>query len=617
MSARKAAPRAAATHDRAPVRYRVDLADPRGHYIDVSCEIDRPSAAGQRLALPAWIPGSYMIREFARNIVAIDVSSGGRAVDLVKLDKHSWQAAPCNGRLTVRYRVYAWDPSVRAAHFDEGHAFFNGTSVFLRALEFEGEAHDVALAAPQGAAYRDWRVATSLPARDVDARGFGHYRAADYDALIDHPVEMGRFRLERFDAAGVPHEIAYTGVVPHFDAARVNRDLATLCAAQIRFFGGGGRKVSAGAPFDRYVFLTNVAGEGYGGLEHRASTALLCSRDALPAEGATERSAAYRTFLGLASHEYFHSWNVKRIKPAAFAPYDLDRENHTALLWIFEGFTSYYDDLFLVRTGLIDETQYLEALVTTVDQVLSGHGRTLQSVAESSFDAWTKYYRSDENTPNAVVSYYRKGSLIALCLDLLIRRESRDRRSLDDAMLLLWTRYGKDFYPEGRRGLGEDEFPDIVFEATGVDVREPVSAWAYGTTELPLADLLSDMGLRLRRLRRPGQPSLGARLATTNGELRVAQVEDGGAAHRAGLSAGDVLIAFDGLRVAPGKLDALLSRYRPGDGISIAAFRGDVLHARMLTLDPPPFKSLLEAEVKPRKAALERRAAWLHVRPRR
>ena len=413
----------------AGVRYRIAPIDPKAHLFEVVCDIAAPDAGGQRFSLPAWIPGSYMIREFARNIVSLVGECRDGPVVLTKRDKHTWDAAPCDGPLRLRYRVYAWDWSVRAAHLDETHGFFNGTSVFVQVAGREDDAHDVEIAAPAGRGYRDWRVATTLPEAGATRHGFGAYRAANYDALIDHPVEMGAFRLERFDAAGVPHEIAYSGVVPNLDAARIDADLAVLCAAQIRFFAEPGKAKRGGAPFDRYLFLTAVAGEGYGGLEHRSSTALLCSRDALPAVGdPPERSSAYLTFLGLVSHEYFHSWNVKRMKPAAFAPYDLARENYTSLLWIFEGFTSYYDDLFLVRTGLATEEQYLGMLAKTIDDVAAGAGRTTQSVAESSFDAWIKYYRQDENTPNAVVSYYKKGSLVALCLDLLIRRESRGRR---------------------------------------------------------------------------------------------------------------------------------------------------------------------------------------------
>ncbi len=593
---------------KAAVRYRIEPVDPEGHYLEIVCEVREPDPAGQRLSLPSWIPGSYLIREFARNIVAIEARTGDRKLALTKRDKHTWQADPCVGVLAVRYRVYAWDASVRAAHLDESHAFFNGTSVFLRVAGREDEPHEVEIVAPRRKTIRNWRVATSLPEWQARRHGFGSYRAESYDALIDHPVEIGSFRLERFTAAGVAHEIAFTGVVPNLDAARIMADLATLCAAQIRFFASK----KEGAPFDRYVLLISVAGEGHGGLEHRASTALLCARDALPVIGQAERTPAYRGFLGLVSHEYFHSWNVKRIKPAVFAPYDLERENYTSLLWIFEGFTSYYDDLFLVRTGLASEKEYFETIAKTIDDVMTGSGRKIQSVAESSFDAWIKYYRQDENSPNAIVSYYKKGSLIALCLDLFIRKQSRGKASLDDVMRLMWRRYGREFYSSSdAAGLGEGEFPSLVEEATGVDVREQVARWAYGTGDLPLVEELAASGLSLRFEPRMQGPSLGSRIATSGNECRITHVDEGGAAHRAGLAAGDVLVALDAVRAIAGRIDAMLSRYRAGDSIEVAFFRGDVLHKRSLMLDAAPMRAVIEHTRNSPKTAVAMRKAWL------
>lgn len=603
----------------APVRFRIAPVDLAGHLFEVVCDVAEPDAEGQRFSLPAWIPGSYMIREFARNIVSMTAASRGRAIELTKEDKHTWRTAPCRGPLRLVYRVYAWDASVRAAHLDETHGFFNGTSVFVRLEGFADRPHEVHIVAPTGRVFRDWRVATTLPEHGAARYGFGRYRAPDYDALIDHPVEMGRFRLETFDAGGVPHEIAYTGPVPNLDAARVNEDLAVLCAAQIRFFEPDAAErspsPSTAAPFDRYLFLTAVAGEGYGGLEHRASTALLCARDSLPvaavdAQPSGERTSGYLTFLGLASHEYFHSWNVKRMKPAVFAPYHLARENYTSLLWIFEGFTSYYDDLFLLRTQLATRTQYCAMLARTIDDVLAGPGRHLQSVADSSFDAWVKYYRQDENTPNAVVSYYKKGSLVALCLDLLVRQRSRGRRSLDDAMRLMWRRHGRGFYGAGGAGIAEDAFPSLVLEATGVDVGDEIQRWAHGTDDLPIEPLLAPFGATLRFEPLGSGPSIGARIAA--GDPRLSTVATGGPAHRAGLSAGDVLVAIDDLRVVPGRLEAQLARYRPGDVVSVVSFRGDQLQTRRLTLAAGPQRAVIELLPKATKETQRLRDSWLH-----
>ena len=567
----------------AAIHYSIFPSDPAAHLFTVRLTVDAPDPQGQRLALPAWIPGSYMIREFARHIVEIEARSNGRRVALTKIDKHTWRARPCRGALEVVYTVYAWDLSVRAAHLDASHGFFNGTSVFLRVVGQDAHPCEVEIAPPAGDAFAHWRVATTLPRAGAPANGFGTYRAADYDELVDHPVEMGDFTLVEFEACGIPHSVAITGR-HDTDCKRLAKDLAAVCEAQIRLF----EPETAQAPFERYLFLTTVVGEGYGGLEHRASTALLCARNDLPWPGMQGSPDGYRSFLGLASHEYFHSWHVKRIKPDVFARYDLERENYTRLLWVFEGFTSYYDDLMLLRSGVIGIEHYLKALGATIANVLRAPGRRRQSVAESSFDAWIKYYRQDENSPNAIASYYAKGALVALCLDLTIRSRSGGRRSLDDVMRLLWQRYGRDFANEGR-GLEEDGLPLIVQEATGLDLAKEIRAWAGGTDELPLAPLLAQTGVTLTLKPAEGDAAwLGARLQTRGADLVLAAVFNEGPAHHAGLSAGDTVIAADGLRVDERSLKAMLSRRRAGDRLRLHVFRRDELIEREIRLGQAP-----------------------------
>ena len=581
------------------IHYSIFPASPEAHLFEVSCTVDSPDPAGQRFALPAWIPGSYMIREFARHIVRIEATSRGRRVALEKLDKHTWRAAPCAGPLTVTCEIYAWDLSVRAAHLDQSHGFFNGPSVFLRVLGQEDRPCTVDIRPPRGARYRRWRVATALARAGAREHGFGVYRAADYDDLIDHPVEMGTFTLAAFRACGVPHEIAITGV-HDADLARLTRDLKRVCEWHIRFFGEP-------APMDRYVFLLTVVGDGYGGLEHRASTALLASRADLPYRGMKATTEGYRRFLGLVSHEYFHTWNVKRIKPAAFAPYDLDRENYTRLLWAFEGFTSYYDDLALVRCGLIDAAQYRELVAKNIATVLAGSGRRKQSLAESSFDAWIKYYRQDENAPNAVASYYVKGALVGLALDLTIRTRTQGRRSLDDVMRALWRRYGKR-----GRGVGERDVERVADAVTGLRLGAFFRDAVYGTQDLPLARLLAQAGLDLKPKTGPDAVSLGVRTATAPDGVKLVNVHDGGAAQAAGLSAGDVMIAVDGLRVTHDSLKSLLARHRTGDVVQVHAFRRDELIARQVRLARagPPQYELVE-QARPKTDARRLRRRWL------
>lgn len=568
------------------VHYRIGSRRPEAHIFELVLTIAKPAVDGQQLALPNWIPGSYMIRDFSRHILGLRATdAAGQAVVVEKTGKSDWRCAPVAGPLTVCYEVYAWDLSVRGAHLDQTHGFFNGTSVFLTVLGQEDQPHEVLLERPAGST-SNWRVATSLPAAAATvALGFGLYRAENYDALIDHPVEMGEFSHAVFTACGVPHEVVITGK-HRTDLSRLTRDLEKICTAQIKMFGEP-------APFDRYVFLVTAVGNGYGGLEHRASTALLCSRDDLPLASEPEANPGerYKTFLGLCSHEYFHSWNVKRIKPAVFIPYDLRSETFTPLLWAFEGITSYYDDLMLVRAGLISTQSYLELLAQQITRHLRTPGRLQQSVSDSSLDAWSKYYRQDENSPNAIVSYYVKGALIALCLDLLLREKTDDRVCLDHLMRRLWQGFGQT-----GRGVGDKDIQRLAAElcADGQGGDELADFWQqalYGTGELPLEELLSRRGLdwSLRAAEsgadtggKPGtdkQPRtiLGIKIQNGEGGAVLQHVYSDGPAMRAGLSAGDTVIAVDDLRVSAGSLEKLIASYTPGTPLSVHAFRRDEL----------------------------------------
>jgi len=596
----------------APIRYTVVPERPEAHLYRVACTVAEPDPSGQELALPAWIPGSYLIRDFARHVVSIRAESRGRPVALEKTDKHTWRAEAAAGPLTVTCEVYAKDLSVRGAYLDPRQGFFNGAGLFLRAKGLEDATCELEIRRPQGARYRDWIVATAMDRAGAKPRGFGTYRAANYDELIDHPVAMGALSLAGFRACGVLHEIAIAGR-HRADMARLARDLKRLCEQHIRFFGEP-------APMKRYVFLVTALGEGYGGLEHRASTALLCSRDDLPVAGETQPGERYRTFLGLASHEYFHTWNVKRIKPAAFTPYDLDREGYTSLLWAFEGMTSYYDDLALVRCGLIGRKDYLELLGRSITSYLRAPGRAKQTLAEASFDAWIKYYRPDENSPNATVSYYGKGSLVALCLDLLIRQKTRGKKSLDDLMRVLWTRHGLT-----GTGVEEDGVERLAEEVTGLKLQGIFDAWLRSMRELPLESLLAAHGVEMA-LRpaesssdRGGKPAaskasgglamLGAHVRGDGDASVLTHALDGGAARAAGLAAGDAIVAVDGLRPGRGGLDAVLARRRAGDTVRLHAFRRDELLEFDVRLKAAPADTCVLSELSGAKArSLER---WL------
>ncbi len=575
------------------ITYRIELHDLHAHQFRVTLTVPAPPAA-QRLSLPVWIPGSYMVREFARHLSRLDARQGDKPVMLTQLDKTTWQAA-CKGRalLTVSYLVYAFDTSVRAAFLDASRGFFNGSSLCLRVEGRQAEPHAITL----GELPRGWMVATSMPAHAAEG-----FLAADYDELIDHPFELGAFWRGDFEAHGVAHQFVVSGAWPGFDGERLIADAKKICEAQIAFWHGSKKKPKP--PFDRYVFMLNAVDDGYGGLEHRASTALIAKRRDLPQHGVAALTEGHSTLLGLVSHEYFHAWNVKRLKPIELARIDYTRENHTPLLWFFEGFTSYYDDLLLLRAGLIDAPRYLRLVAKTINTVATTPGREVQSVAEASFDAWTKYYRSDENTPNATVSYYAKGSLVALALDLTLRKEGQG--TLDDVMRRLWQK--------SRGGpIDEGDIAAALKKIGARSYRQEIAQWVNGTAELPLSALLDAAGVALTSEKAGYAAALGLRLAETATAVQVKQVLAGSVAMRAGVSAGDELLAVDGWRIR--RLDEAQQWLEPGRDFELLLVRDQRL--QRVTLQPGSAATAAQAVLglssQPAARALALRKAWIGV----
>ena len=509
-------------HPATPLHYRIEPAELHAHLFHVTLTIAQP-AAQQRVALPVWIPGSYLVREFAKNLQNLRATQGRRSVPLQQLDKATWQVDAAPGKpLVLSYAVYALDNSVRTAWLDASRGFFNGTSLCLQVAGQETLPHALELMSTRATA--TWHVATGLPAVATNTRGFGSYMADDYDALVDHPFELGHFWSGEFKACGVPHRFVVAGAAPSFDGARLLADTQKICEAEIRFWHPRGKP-----PHTNYVFMLNAVDDGYGGLEHRNSTALICTRRDLPRVGDKRSSEGYTTLLGLISHEYFHTWNVKRLKPAAFAQFDYSRENYTHQLWFFEGFTSYYDDLLLRRAGLLDDAAYLRLLNKTINQVGQTPGRLVQSVAESSFDAWVKYYRQDENTPNATVSYYTKGALVALCLDLTLRAEGTT--DLDEVMRSLFKRC--------KGGpMSEADLLDVLQLLAGRSLAPELAQWVHSTDTLPLQPLLERHGVAIHADPSHMAQRLGLRVAEA-GNIVVKTVLRGGAAEKAGFCAGD------------------------------------------------------------------------------
>ena len=588
------------------ITYRIDIADAHAHLFRVTLSVAKP-AAEQRLSLPVWIPGSYLVREFARHLSGIGAKQGTRALPLQQLDKATW-LAHCSGRgaLTVSYLVYAFDTSVRAAFLDAQRGFFNGTGLCLRVEGSEALPHRVELRGlPAG-----WQVATAMRAVKVDAAGRGVYEAGGYDELVDHPVEMGRFWRGHFKACGVAHEFVVAGALPDFDGERLLKDAQRICEAQIRFWHGtptrrGGSSSSTKPPFDRYVFLLNLIEDGHGGLEHRASTALIGARRDLPQTGKAETSDGYANLLGLISHEYFHTWNVKRLRPAEFAHLDYTRENYTELLWFFEGFTSYYDDLFLVRSGLIDTARYLKLVSRTISGVLALPGRKVQSVAQSSFDTWVKYYRSDENTPNATISYYTKGSLVALALDLTLRREGPG--SLDAVMRELWA-------VSAGGPISEVQIRAALAKVGGRAFDTELDAWVHGTDDLPLQHALAAFGIDWALDAATLAQRLGLRVSESAlTGVKVSHVLRGGAAERAGLSVGDEVLALQGWRLR--RLDDALRLLLPDTPAMLLVARDQRVLNLSLTLPaaaPPAGAGVtLKQAARPAAPAAALQKAWL------
>ena len=577
--------------EKQPIHYSLTPSDPHGHLFELELTISHPCAKGQVVSLPNWIPGSYMIRDFAKHIIGLKATSAsGAQLTLESLNKSSWRIEPTSEAVHLNYQVYAWDLSVRGAHFDQTHAFFNGTSCFLMVEGQREKTVTLDINATDFCHQQAWSLATTLQAVNVDTSGFGRYIAGDYDELIDHPVEMGTFTETRFVAEGVEHRVVLTGR-HQCDLERLTEDLHKICSAQLRF-------LAKPAPFPHYLFMVMVVGEGYGGLEHRHSTALICSRDSLPYLGMEQATDEYLRFLELCSHEYFHAWNVKRIMPAQFQTPDLSQPVYTDQLWWFEGATSVYDLLFLYLADIIDRDTYLNQLAKQMTTVYRMPGRFKQSVAESSFHTWTKFYQQDENAPNAIISYYTKGSLIVLGLDFVIRQATQGEKNLDNLLFRLWHEYGQP-----QRGLKDGDIERIAAEVAGTDLSDFFNHTLRGTEDLPFEQWFADYGIdfTLRAAiastdlggktdKTQAYFSLGASLLNTEHQtVKLNQVWHQRPAHQAGLTAGDEIVAINGLKVTQvAQLEKRLARHKAGDKLRCHFFRRDELMETSVQLDQPP-----------------------------
>ena len=541
------------------IKYKITPKNLHAHVFEVELILQNPNPLGQVFSLPSWIPGSYLVRDFAKNIVSIQAHGAGQLIPIKKLDKNHWITSPCSDEITLSYEVYAFDLSVRSAYLTNERAFFNGTSVFLLPLGFEAEKCELCIVPAQSSqTLGEWSCATGL--KKVAELNF---EAPNYQDLVDHPVEMADFTLFDFQVAGVEHQMAITGV-HNTDIARLKQDLKTICNHHVGFFNND-------TPFDDYLFLTLVKTKGYGGLEHKNSTSLICSRKELPTPKLVDINKDYTRFLALCSHEYFHAWWVKTIKPASFFELDLSRENYTEQLWIFEGFTSYYDELSLLRTKLLTPEQYLDLFAQTITRVQKSKGRLTQSLAQSSYDAWTKFYQQDENAPNAIVSYYTKGALLAFVLDMQIRQQTGNTKSLNDVLRNAWENYQAC-------GLENNTIQTIVAQITDTDFSEFFEDYLYGVKELPLQASFDYVGIECQFVKHLDDLSDFGLTIKTEGEFsQIIQVFADSSAQHAGLYVGDKIVSVNYQQLKDKALIAEINKQKFGEVIKIGVLRDELL----------------------------------------
>lgn len=569
------------------IRYRVSMPQPANHLLHVCMEADDPPAPTE-ICLPVWTPGSYMVREFARHVQDFrPTGSQGRPFPWRKTSKDCWliESLPHEG-LRIDFDVYANDLTVRTSHLDGTHAFFNPANLLPYVPGRAAQPLSLTVCAPE-----TWVVSTGLaPVRSAERT----FVATDYDELVDSPVHAGPGPLLSFEVDGIPHTIATWGH-SNLDPDRLTADLRLIVQTQGALF--------CGLPYDRYLFILLATHGPRGGLEHRNSCALMIPRfDLRPGK-------PYERALKLLSHEFFHTWNGKRIRSEVLGPFDYSRENYTRLLWAMEGITEYYCTLLLRRAQLITPERYLELVAEQMSELAGISGRHLQSLEEASFDAWIKYYRPDEHSVNSSVSYYLKGALASLVLDLELRRRTGGQRSLDDLMRLFWERYGL-----ANRGIPEDAYEPLVEELAGGDWTGFFDAAIRGRGDLQYGPPFATVGIEVDWRADSNAPEawLGVKTHMEAGRTKVASVASDGPAWGSGLSAGDELLALDGYRVDDPGLADRLRDYHPGDTITLAVFRRDQLIEVPVTLARrPPARASLRRVARPSVRQRTMYESWL------
>lgn len=538
------------------VHYRLSMPRPNSHYFEVKMSVDQITAETLAVKMPVWAPGSYLVREFAKHVNLVKAyDQSGKPLEVRKRDKNTWDiATKGTDRIEINYEVYAFEMSVRTSFLDDRHGYVNGTSVFMYIEQHEDvEGKLTVVPHPSFST-----VTTALPHRGNNVFTFAHY-----DELVDCPIEIGNHTVFNFDASGVKHTVALYGD-GNYDIPTLQKDMARIVEAESRVFGEN--------PNDSYVFIIHNLTRGSGGLEHSTSTTLQVNRWTYDADH-------YPGFLSLVAHEYFHLWNVKRIRPRSLGPFDYDRENYTDLLWVMEGFTSYYDELILRRMGFYTTEQYMNKLVGTINYVENTPGSKVQPVAHASFDAWIKAYRSNENSANTTISYYSKGQILAAMLDLYIIAKFEGKKCLDHFMQLLW----KDFYVKSNVGFTAAEFQQTLEKFLGEEMDWFFKAYVYSTEAIDYDRFFKGVGIAIANYKEE-VPSLGISASESGGKLKVNSVLSGSAAEEQGISVNDEIIAVNGFRVSGSRFTSLLSTVKVGDVLNLLLSRDNIIETYAITV---------------------------------
>ncbi|MFB2739512.1 M61 family metallopeptidase [Umezakia ovalisporum] len=542
------------------IHYLVAMPQPETHLFEVTLRLMNHSSNILDLKMPVWTPGSYLVREYAKNLQQFTAFAGDKPLTWRKISKNHWQVNTTGAsELIVTYRIFANELTVRTNHLDSSHGYFNGAALFFRLPGWENLPIQITVLPPRP----DWRVTTSLPPVGDQSHSFW---AADFDTLVDSPFEIGSHESYYFEVLGKPHELAVWGK-GNLESQRAIADLEKIIEVEAEMFGG--------LPYERYVFLVHLFGQGYGGLEHKNCCSLIYQRFGFRSQDKYER------FVQLAAHEFFHLWNVKRIRPKGLEVFDYEQENYTPSLWFCEGTTSYYDLLIPLRAGIYDAKSYLNHLNKEITRFLTTPGRKVQPLAESSFDAWIKLYRPDANSNNSQMSYYLKGEMVSFLLDLLIRARHGNQRSLDDVMRQMWRKFGQ---PE--IGYTPEQLQEVIESVAGVDLTDFFELYVNGTEELPFNNYLEPFGLHLVA-EREEEPYMGIKAKTEHGRELIKSVETGSPAQLAGIDAGDELLAIEGIRLTAHQLSDRLKDYQPKDTIEVTVFHQDELRTYSVTLEAP------------------------------